>query len=570
MSARTPPPLQPQRSRNDAKLPHGSLAARVKSARQHDYQKNILLADGAPARAHEHGTHPYRCAHHERVAAAAGLAEKASPTAPTADARAAESARLTELNHRVKDRQREFPTAEGNPAETEPIGTMREITPGNEPAQWAGVWPPLRELIQNTCDAMRLTGSHGGLPIDVRMVCRQGLIVFFTAADRKVLAVFAFEGDQLRIFQTHQYALNPKRVLMTGVKDKSKKGSQTQAGGFGDGFKEAVRILMGRDACLGVAWRFYSPEGLIEWLFKARGLAESADYASGAELVVSHLKTSFGRGVAPESCAPASYVMEQCISYKGIGAAFLSEVVPRCQVFWAEQLLAHEPTVLRAPPPREGNWLCDAAALPAAAAVLGVSAKPGIYIKGLWIREPHSPKTITACMSGVNVNGRDRTDADENGLGAAVAAILTNPAHKQAVRALFAPVFQHRKSRTWLTRGTEAKDYQIIHQAFSVSSCREKLVHDVLGYDRGALVLNESSVDKESATAKWRSSFLKWRGVHVVVVSPRTNNLKQTFSLLLPKADGEQEVKHKVIVKLLELAGEQSGQSSDVKLATFK
>ena len=148
---------------------------------------------------------------------------------------------------------------------------------------WAGLWPALREFMQNTIDHLHLLGSDGRLNAALEMSHEPlpsggGTVVRFTCGEVEVCAIRA-EDDTLTIEQAFTYPMHP-RALDTGVSDRTKGGEAT-AGGFGDGFKMAAIC-----PCAAVA-----PRGDRVAL---RGGGRRAELASGAPRRCRHLPSLTG------------------------------------------------------------------------------------------------------------------------------------------------------------------------------------------------------------------------------------------------------------------------------------
>ena len=165
--------------------------------------------------------------------AAASSSSSSSPPPPRDPPTSeAEAAYLAARRACVKARR--FNLAEITP---QVVSTSRTIKPM---AQWKGLWPALREFMQNTIDHLQLLGADGTLHRALTMQASSSAITF-RCGDEAVCAIL-IAADRLTIEQAYTYPLHP-RALDTGVSDRTKGGEHT-AGGFGDGFKTAAIALL--------------------------------------------------------------------------------------------------------------------------------------------------------------------------------------------------------------------------------------------------------------------------------------------------------------------------------------
>jgi len=168
--------------------------------------------------------------------------------------------------------------------------TIKKPTPA-----WAGFWPPLRELMQNTIDHLDLAPRgrlNSALSLRVeRPAGQRGTLasIAFRCGDEPVCAI-EVEEDELRILQHYTFPLHP-RALETGVPDAGKGGDAT-AGGFGDGFKTAAAALLGQPACRSISWTFETAEGrTVRWDFVGAERAAVGNFRASRVLEVHVLPT---------------------------------------------------------------------------------------------------------------------------------------------------------------------------------------------------------------------------------------------------------------------------------------
>ena len=171
------------------------------------------------------------------LAAAAGAAGAAAPNdepyeppPPLSDA-AAKSLERAYLRAREADvRARTFDLRQVVPTT---VQTGRTIKPMSA---WCGLWPALREFMQNSVDHLELF-KGGGLNPAVLLrgpTARAGggtELAFCCAAGGGDVLTIVCEDDELTITQRHTYPIHP-RALDTGVADSTKSGGKT-AGGSG-------------------------------------------------------------------------------------------------------------------------------------------------------------------------------------------------------------------------------------------------------------------------------------------------------------------------------------------------
>ena len=189
---------------------------------------------------------------------------------------------------------------------------------------WGGLWPPLRELMQNTIDHLNLfdcsTGRrHAALELKVDSIGSgdQSTISYHFLCDKAVIcSIHAKGADELVIEQSYTFPL-PSRALDTGVPDVTKQGSSS-AGGFGDGFKTAAVALhaLGKTVFKGMQWTFETNDQKIKWDFVSREREAVGSFAKCEvlEVHISHTAKKNGK----------NNWMEQRITVRGIATAFLT------------------------------------------------------------------------------------------------------------------------------------------------------------------------------------------------------------------------------------------------------
>lgn len=431
-------------------------------------------------------------------AAAAAPAARAAPT-PQAIA-AYQRARAASVKSRT------FPLSQIAPSSTIPTGRTIKPIPG-----WTGLWPPIRELMQNTIDHLELRkdgGLHPALTLEATPGAVAGSMrLAFCCAGRPV-AIIDAAGDTLTIAQAHTYALHP-RALDTGVDDLTKGRGADTAGGFGDGFKTAIVALLAMGgACREVRWDFRSAGRDLTWTFGAASRAAVGTFALSTVLEVrmtngpaQQWATSETAAQQPgdasesdeEGAGPADLTLErsglsdtdhiflQVYRVKGIGEAFLREAAPRLTVFWSldpsRVLSTRRGDVLAeaaAQPPLFAHLLADADAAPSSSAiasfasfasgVLGrllpgaasartaVRPMAGVYVRGIWVRKPPIEGALMSYLGRLDVSGRDRNDVDADELLDATLHVLRHATQRDALRAALEPLRKPSLPASWFTR----------------------------------------------------------------------------------------------------------------------
>ena len=208
----------------------------------------------------------------EPAAAAPAPAAVAPPAAAPAAAEAPDAAAATSayLKARAADlRKRSFPLGTIAPGVVPCARTVKTMS------SWGGLWPPIREFLQNTIDHLQLLKNgalHPALVLERTEDEDGAAVITFRcrgAPGPIVCAIRVASADELVITQHYTFPLHP-RALDTGVHDTTKGGGSGSAGGFGDGFKTAMVALLALPggACRELRWTFDAEGRRIEWLFR--------------------------------------------------------------------------------------------------------------------------------------------------------------------------------------------------------------------------------------------------------------------------------------------------------------
>ena len=362
-------------------------------------------------------------------------------------------------------RKRKFSLAE---LHSETVSTARVI---KAMQGWEGLWPALRELLQNTIDHLHLLGAdgrlHGAVRLEHHALAHGVHRLCFVFGDEAVCAI-TVRDDELTIEQANTFPIHP-RALDTGVQDASKQGGHA-AGGFGDGFKTAAIALLAKGGAMN--WLFEAEGRRIEWDFvgedkKAVGVL-SADKVLKVNIHVSELCSP-----ASGALASAPYRMITSVRVPGIGVEFRSSTMRRLQVFWElrEDGLLREPLVGTRNP--VANLLADACdqpliagscepaakktgkkggsggalrKAPVASGCRGVRPEPGVYINGIWVMKPPLAGVLLCfdAKSGINVSSRDRNSVADEDIRSGVMRVLDTCANVALRRELLAPLMGDR------------------------------------------------------------------------------------------------------------------------------
>ena len=493
--------------------------------------------------------------------------ENRKRSAPKASAAGSGASAAAYVKARAADvRKRSFPLSAIATGVVPCARTVKAI------AQWAGLWPAVREFLQNTVDHLELL-VHGRLN-PVLTLDRSddpdtgaATLHFRLAHDGKdVCTIHVPSNDELIIEQAWTYPLHP-RALDTGVNDttKSCKGSKS-AGGFGDGFKTAMVALIALpgSACEELTWLFRSEGRRIGWSFRGaeREAVGAFSKATVMEVAITNQPETAAAAAASEVGSggaiskSADNVMVQTYRVRGIGSAFLSEAVPKLQVFWTDSLVRAEEAGVEVLSTRHGDMLCLSPSLPvlecaaplgsggasgrgggsggwslsgavqAVGALVGVGSlrlakrpEPGVYVKGIWVRKPPIPECVMSFSSGkLNVSGRDRNDVDADELLEATLRLLMKCDELATLRGLLEPLRRPSLPPTWLTKPGASR---FVNQLLGCDP--EFFRHTVLGLPQGCLFVSKRTTDSKQPFIKWASAYLAAKGAPLVPLEPKSN-----------------------------------------------
>jgi hypothetical protein len=428
-------------------------------------------------------------------------------------------------------------------ASREVISTGRTIK--KLPA-WKGLWPPLRELFQNTIDHLGLMDPMTGrrhAALELRVIssgasATPGRGYDFMCGEQCICSIRAIGSDKLVIEQAYTYPL-PPRALDTGVPDKSKQGANT-AGGFGDGFKTAAVALLALSGSTSreLTWEFETAGQIIEWQFVGNKKDSIGAFAACQTLDVLITRQPLQNTVG---ITPRDNWMKQIIYHKGIAEAFFTECVPRLQVFWSVD--ESNGSVLSVPGTARGgggDFLCDARELspiPGPEGERRILPCPGVYVRGIWVR---TPKIVDCIMSytgsALDVNSRDRNDVDEEELLTATLDLLKKASQREVLRQLVEPLRGHKSSTLptgeRLRKKTKTSEdmggWLFRTPRFSnrlLEMHREFFVHDVLGVAKGAVFVSSRTTASKEPFIVWACEFLKARQAPVYPIEVGSNKL---------------------------------------------
>lgn len=511
--------------------------------------------------------------------------ENRKRVAPRGSAASASTAVAAYLKARAADvKKRSFPLSAITTGVVPCARTVKAIN------QWSGMWPPIREFLQNTIDHLDLLVNgrlNPALVLERSDDATTGAaIVTFRLAEAgaggrglpettdAVCTIRVPSADELIIEQQFTYPLHP-RALDTGVNDTSKsaKGSRS-AGGFGDGFKTAMVALLALPggACRELLWDFFAEGRHISWRFRGADREAVGAFAKATVMEVAITNKAAAEACGADGGADGggrSNAMVQRYRVKGIGAAFLAEAVPRLVVFWPmnEEDTGAAGSASDGLSTRHGDMLCPASSLPVipCAAPLGAASsagflsslvtaasnlgryarrpEPGIYIRGIWVRKPTVPDTVMSYLSGkLNVSGRDRNDVDADELLDATLAVLGQCDERATLRRLLEPLRRPSLPGTWLTKPGASR---FVNQLLAADP--DFFRHTVLGIAKGSLFVSKRTTESKEPFLKWASAFLAQRGAPLVALEPKAN--RHLFS-----EASEEELEERCVAELLQLA----------------
>ena len=269
---------------------------------------------------------------------------------------------------------------------------------------WDGVYPQLREFLQNAFDHLCLCDAHGfRLPwVELRVAGDSAAryTMAFRVGNEDVLTLRARDADTLVISQKYTYPLPPD-VLQFRASDDLKR-QKTGAGGFGVGFKEAIAAILdvhvraarergALDAAKAgdgaVVYEMHTAERKVTWSFKSdprtkpslRGYGGAARPCLQAHCGVS---AAYARG----SSADKVDTLVITIKLPDVVAGLLHDVVPKCTAFFAPP----EPAKTIATPGVEEPCVALVAGggvVLAPGLVLAPAPAAGVYARGLWVKK---------------------------------------------------------------------------------------------------------------------------------------------------------------------------------------
>lgn len=209
----------------------------------------------------------------------------------------------------------------------------------NNPA-FRDTYPKFREFLQNALDQLGLcengvrtadTTVDGFADGDKDVIC-------FNNGPYEMLRIVVCP-DEVFLYQRHTYPLE-KATLQNPVEDPTKKDS-SQAGGFGEGFKVAVRQLLYEGA--NVVYHMFTDTEKVTWKFEAvppSGSRQSFFSTAPKMMVVCESKRRVGKIAISEELDSnskkwlAPYTLAVHVSQDGIGRHFLAGVVPHMTIFF--------------------------------------------------------------------------------------------------------------------------------------------------------------------------------------------------------------------------------------------
>jgi len=485
------------------------------------------------------------------------------------------------------------------------INTGRTIQPLKS---WKGLWPPLREFFQNTIDHLGLMDGRTGqrnscvnlhvnrnptttTTSNSTSTSSHDASIQFTCQDETLCTIDSTENELI----IHQHYTFPiaSRALDTGVPDTTKSassvrnGTSNQAGGFGDGFKTAAVALLAMNESSTKArkrtnvtqllsWVFYliSEKTKVIWNFHGVTRESIATFAKCQVLQVditkksmsaeeiqmyssssSSISSSSSGGSVSEG---SSYVMKQIIQVKGIGKAFIQEVIPRLVVFWN----INEDSLVCSTGRPSHNRGCDyigpvSLQLPIFNGACGqdLLLKSGIYVKGIWVKETKIQGTFMVFGSKLEVSGRDRNDVDDEDLHQAFVHVLHKCDNMNYLRNLLEPLrgsasstnddshYQHIGCNCFSTSSSSSSSSSssrnrrgrltTTQQSWLLKSPRffnriietEKdfILQTVFNIPKGAIFVSSKTTNSKEPFIKWSSSFLARNGVTLHAIEKGAN-----------------------------------------------
>lgn len=403
---------------------------------------------------------------------------------------------------------------------------------------WKGFWPPLREFLQNTVDAMSLMDGKTGrrrdcLTVDAIKSDKDNVSTIAFKCEDQNICKFIAKPNELIIEQQYTYPI-ASRSLDTGVVDTSKISSNNQAGGFGDGFKTAAVALLanakGKDFD-SLEWKFYALEEeiVVTWSFEGQTKDAIGTFAKCEVLQVAidknNMNSSEKNLYSMENNSP--YVMQQIIKVKNIGSAFLNKALPQFSVFWDLDESSLLSTLGKKSRGLGGDFIGPSLTQPDifSGTFGSIKPKPGIYVRGIWVR-PSKIKDVIMSFFGnrLEVTGRDRNEVNDDELIQAFVYVLHRCNNMNYLEELLAPL----RLITDASAKTTAQEtsWLLKSPAFfnRVIECQRKFIlHDVMNIDRGAIFISNKTVKSKDPFMTWASQFLQSNGMPLVPIGKGAN-----------------------------------------------
>ena len=290
--------------------------------------------------------------------------------------------------------------------------------------QWgAGIWPPMREVLQNAIDHLSLTNKHGLRHQHVKTDFAESadgvkvLHFYIECASEPEYHVsllkISFVGeDKIRFWQSHTYPLHPN-TLVKGMRDMLKENNNSQVGGFGYGMKDMFREILHRDES-SVTYRMWgNDKEYAEWNVKTEPPSlRSRRFHVDRHLVIHTNCKNKGKTVKERN------VLEIEVKLPGIVSKFKEEVFKCCALFWDTSL--REKWISAADGSgSDGSWVClckDIKFDPNVSKMVGLEVLPapfkGLYNSGLFVTQNDHPfESKTVLVFGWGSKARPQTTA---------------------------------------------------------------------------------------------------------------------------------------------------------------
>ena len=457
---------------------------------------------------------------------------------------------------------------------------------------WKGLWPPLREFLQNTVDHLNLMDGKTGrrrecITMEAQR-CGDDSRINISCQGNNICSFVASE-DELVIEQSYTYPI-ATRSLDTGVVDTTKTSASNQAGGFGDGFKTAAVALLshnkGKDF-RSLNWFFYAfnEKTKISWSFEGLTKESIATFAKCEvlQVIVDKSKITKNEISTLSKESGGNYVMRQVIKVKSIGKAFLEKAVPMFSVFWDLDENSLISSVSNKSRGLGGDFIGPTTQPDLFQGVLGsIKPKAGVYVRGIWIRNSKIKDAIMSFFGNrLEVTGRDRNEVDDDELLKASIYILHRCRDMKLLRKLLLPLRQNSTSKigemSWLLKSPAFFNRVIENE-------RDFIRHDVLNIPRGSIFMSSKTEESKNLFIAWASSFLKSQNTPLVFIEQGANKFlfeevseyeltERCVKIIKSKMKGGKRNKtksHSVFTKFLTFLGIRQGKvyfSQDVGIA---